>query len=106
MIVRDLDYHDIEAGLADGSMLVVDVREPHEFDAGHIPGSINVPLSGFDVTQLPHEDGRRIVLSCAAGVRSLKALALANQQGRSLSEHYKGGFRDWVLSGAPVASNG
>ncbi len=102
VIVRDLDISDIQAGLADGSMLVVDVREPHEFAAGHIPGSINLPLSTFDVAQLPDDD-RRIVLSCAAGVRSVRALQIANEQGLALSEHYRGGFKDWAASGAPVA---
>ena len=37
--VVDLDREAVKSGLADGSLVLVDVREPHEFAAGHIPGS-------------------------------------------------------------------
>jgi rhodanese-related sulfurtransferase len=102
LTVNDLDIDDIKAGLADGSMLIVDVREPHEFAAGHIPGSISRPLSQFDPADLPNEPGKRIVLSCAAGVRSLRALAFAQSAGLDIDSHYIGGFKDWVMSGEPV----
>lgn len=69
MIVHDLDIDDVKAGLADGSILLVDVREPHEFAAGRIPGSMSRPLSQFDPADLPNVPGKRLVLSCAAGVR-------------------------------------
>ncbi len=102
MTVTDLEREAIKTGLAEGSILLVDVREPHEFAAGHIPGSVNVPLSTFHVAQLPEAGGRRIVMSCAAGVRSVRALEMAREQGLSLSEHYRGGFKDWLSSGEPI----
>ena len=86
-------------------MLLVDVREPHEFAQGHIPGSVSYPLSAFDLETLRHlveEDGRRPVLSCAAGVRSARALEHAQAAGLSLSEHYAGGFKDWAAAGEPI----
>lgn len=43
--VIDLDRETIKRGLADGSVVLVDVREPHEFAAGHIPGAVSLPLS-------------------------------------------------------------
>ena len=42
------------------------------------------------------------MFSCAAGVRSLRAIEFAQAAGRDLREHYKGGFKDWVMSGEPV----
>jgi rhodanese-related sulfurtransferase len=102
LIVNDLDIDAVRAGLADGSMLIVDVREPHEFAAGHIPGSVSRPLSRFDPADLPDEPGKRIVLSCAAGVRSLRALAVAQSAGLPVDSHYIGGFKDWVTRGGPV----
>jgi rhodanese-related sulfurtransferase len=36
----DLDREEVKRGLAEGSIHLIDVREPHEFAAGHIPGSI------------------------------------------------------------------
>ena len=102
MIVNDLDIDAVKAGLAAGSILIVDVREPHEFAAGRIPGSLSRPLSQFDPADLPNEPGRRLVLSCAAGVRSLRAMEFAPSAGLDVDSHYSGGFKDWVMHGEPV----
>jgi rhodanese-related sulfurtransferase len=96
----DLGREDIKRGLADASFLLVDVREPHEFAAGHIPGSVSHPLSTFDPAALPTD--KRVVFSCAAGVRSVRAMELAQAGGRDIREHYKGGFKDWAMAGEPV----
>ena len=96
----DLSRDDVKKGLQDGSILLVDVREPNEYAAGHIPGAVSHPLSTFDPSALP--EGKRIVFSCAAGVRSLRALEFARAAGRDLHEHYRGGFKDWVVAGEPV----
>lgn len=98
----DVTREEVQGGLADGSLVLVDVREAHEFAAGHIPGSVSLPLSGFDPDALAEFSGRRIVFSCAAGVRSLHALNAARGAGLDLREHYRGGFRDWMMSGSPV----
>ncbi len=103
MIVNDLDIDDVKTGLADGSILLVDVREPHEFAAGHIPGSLSRPLSQFDPGDLPDAPGRRIVFSCAAGVRSLRALEFVQSAGLDIDAHYAGGFKDWVMRGETVS---
>ncbi|MCJ2035205.1 rhodanese-like domain-containing protein [Methylobacterium sp. J-068] len=105
MKVVDLDRDAIKAGLADRSMLVIDVREPHEFAQGHIPGAVTHPLSTFDtgaIAELVARDGRRPVFSCMSGVRSVHALAAAQNAGLPIEEHYAGGFKDWASSGEPV----
>ncbi len=102
MVVNDLDIDAVRAGLADGSILIVDVREPHEFAAGRIPGSVSLPLSRFDPADLPDPTGRRIVLSCAAGIRSLRALEFAQAAGLPVDSHYLGGFKDWVMQGEAI----
>jgi rhodanese-related sulfurtransferase len=100
--VTHLDLATIKAGLADGTMLVVDVREPHEYAAGHIPSAMLLPLSQFDSTLIPQNAGKRIVFSCAAGVRSQHALAIAQAAGLPLTEHYVGGFKEWYAMGEPI----
>lgn len=100
--VIDVDIADVKRGLADGSLLLIDVREREEYAAGHIPGSVSVPLSTFDPDALPEADGRRVVFSCASGGRTLRALAATRAAGLSLREHYKGSFKDWVAHGEPV----
>ncbi len=72
MDVTTLTTEELAQGVADGTILVIDVREPPEFAAGHIPGSVLMPLSQFDPASIPAPAGQRIVFSCAAGVRSLR----------------------------------
>ncbi len=99
--VEDLTIDDVKAGLADGSIVLVDVREAYEFEAGHIPGALFNPLSMFDASALPR-DGRRIVLSCRSGKRSLNAADIAHAWGVPVDAHYAGGMLDWVANGEPV----
>jgi rhodanese-related sulfurtransferase len=98
--IVDLDRDAIKRGLSDGSVLIVDVREPHEFAEGHFPGAVSNPLSSFDPSAIP--TGKRVVLSCRSGVRSMRAAELAQAAGVDLREHYKGGFKDWQESGEAV----
>jgi rhodanese-related sulfurtransferase len=105
MTIVDWDRDAVKDGLADGTILLVDVREPNEFAQGHIPGSVSYPLSSFDLESLQAliaADGRRPVLSCAAGVRSARALHYAQSQGLGLTEHYAGGFKDWLAAGEAI----
>lgn len=102
MSVHNLSRDEVRQGLSSGEIALVDVREPHEFAAGSIPGSVSMPLSAFAPEDLP-ADGRRIVFSCAAGVRSLRAIDLAQAAGVAADAHYAGGFKDWLQSGEPIA---
>jgi rhodanese-related sulfurtransferase len=105
MKVVGLDRDTIKDGLADRSILVIDVREPHEFAQGRIPGAVTHPLSTFDtaaIAELVARDGRRPVFSCMSGVRSVHALAAAQNAGLPIEEHYAGGFKDWASAGEPV----
>lgn len=101
--VRDVGLPELRAGLADGSILLVDVREDHEVAMGVIPGSLVMPLSRFAPDRLPVDEGRRIVFSCAAGVRSIFAIEKARSHGLELSEHFSGGYKGWVAEGEPVS---
>ena len=100
---ENVDLASIKQGLADDLLLIVDVREPHEFAAGRIPGSLLMPLSSFDAAALPRAEGKQIILSCQAGVRSLKALQLAAAAGRDdIHAHFGGGLAAWRAAGEPV----
>jgi rhodanese-related sulfurtransferase len=100
---ENVSREQLKKGLADGSILLVDVREPNEFAAGHIPGAALNPLKSFDPNALPDVPGKRVVLSCRSGRRSLEALTLAKRAGRGdVCAHYAGGFEDWSKAGEPV----
>lgn len=97
-----LERDAIKSGLADGSILLVDVREANEFEAGHIPGAVLFPLSTFDAAALPEAQGRRLVFSCRSGKRSQTAVAHAAAAGLPWREHYAGGILDWIEADEPV----
>ena len=101
--VVDLDLETFAKAVEAGEVTVVDVREPHEFAAGHIPESVNLPLSRFDPRNLPSASDGTVVIICQAGVRSRKALNQAQAAGRSDLKHYAGGMAQWRAHGGAVA---
>ena len=61
--------------------VLLDVRTPEEFAAGHIPGSRNVPLDALGRSDLPEDLGAPLFLYCLSGARSRQAAALLRQAG-------------------------
>src|SRR6266508_3829501 len=83
---------------------VVDVREQSEWDAGHIPGAELIPLgtvAQVAAERLPRKD-ERIVVHCAAGVRSAVATYQLQQLGYTNVASMAGGFNAWREMGLPV----
>ena len=83
---------------------MIDVRETHEFEGEHIAGALNFPLSSFDPAALPEADDRYIVLSCAGGVRSVRAAEACHAQGLDIEHHLAGGLNAWKAVGFPTVS--
>ncbi|MFL6112982.1 MAG: ThiF family adenylyltransferase, partial [Catenulispora sp.] len=78
--------------------LLVDVREPHEYEIVKIPGSVLIPkdriLSGEAFSELPQD--KPLVLHCKSGARSAEALAALHQAGFSDAVHVGGGVLAWA----------
>jgi len=102
---RDLSLEEVKQGLADGSILLVDVREPHEFAAARIPGAVNLPLSSFDAAGIAPHPGQMVVFSCRSGVRSLKAIEASLAQGFPYGAHYPGSLLEWAQAGEAVEAD-
>ena len=85
---------------ADGGrdFVLVDVREPNEYEINKIPGSILIPkgefLNGHAIEQLPQD--KQVVLHCKSGARSAEALAVLKGAGFSDAVHVGGGVVAWV----------
>ena len=99
---RDIGHDELQKALSEGGVTVVDVREPHEFAGGHIPGAINLPLSRFKADQIPA--GKAPVLICQAGARSGTALRQAHAAGTTNVRHYPGGMNGWRARGGDVVA--
>jgi rhodanese-related sulfurtransferase len=99
--VTEYDPEEVQALLAAGKILLIDVREPLEYAAERIPGALLYPLSTFDAAQLPPEGPRQVVFSCAAGGRSLTAARQRMALGQPAA-HLAGGISQWKAEGLPV----
>lgn len=87
--------------------LVLDVREPAEYAAGHLPGAVNIPrgLLEFKIDSHPDFQGQQqaqIVVYCQTGGRSALATQVLNQLGYSGAVSMAGGFKAWTESGLSV----
>jgi adenylyltransferase/sulfurtransferase len=81
--------------------VLVDVREPNEFEINRIPGSVLIPkgefVNGNALAELPSVDsGKQVVLHCKTGVRSAEALAVLKGAGFADAVHVGGGVVAWV----------
>ncbi|MCE7000307.1 adenylyltransferase/sulfurtransferase MoeZ [Saccharothrix sp. S26] len=78
--------------------LLVDVREPHEYEIVKIPGSVLIPkdriLSGEAFAELPQD--KQVVLHCKSGARSAEALAVLHKAGFKDAVHVGGGVLAWA----------
>jgi molybdopterin/thiamine biosynthesis adenylyltransferase/rhodanese-related sulfurtransferase len=85
----------IDAG---DDFLLIDVREPHEYEIVRIPGSVLIPkdriLSGAAFAELPQD--KPLVLHCKSGARSAEALAALHQAGFKDAVHVGGGVLAWA----------
>jgi adenylyltransferase/sulfurtransferase len=81
--------------------VLVDVREPNEYDINRIPGSVLIPkgefLNGSALAKLPGVDsGKQIVMHCKTGIRSAETLAIVKGAGYGDAVHVGGGVSAWV----------
>lgn len=122
-VVSGADPDAIRRWMDDGGTVLIDVREPAEFRAEQIPGAINLPLSGFQASQVHDllekspmsaalraggsgDDVQvpRFVLHCRTGNRSAQAAARCVGAGLSPVVHMAGGLEAWKQGGHPVAA--
>ncbi len=97
--VHNLTPEQVAQGLADGRMLLVDVREPNEVSVERYPDAVVVPLSSFDPSAIPDPQGREVVFPCRSGRRSVTASLAAQEQGYPYNSHLAGGILAWKAAG-------
>jgi rhodanese-related sulfurtransferase len=94
---------DIEelARLRETKIVLVDVREPDEFENFHVPGALLIPLAEVPerIEEIP--DDQRVYVICATGARSGRAVEFLNKQGYD-TVNVAGGSKAWLEAGHPV----
>jgi molybdopterin/thiamine biosynthesis adenylyltransferase/rhodanese-related sulfurtransferase len=78
-----------------GRAAVVDVREPREFSASHLPGAVNIPVGELHARMGSLPKGL-VIFVCRSGARSLTAAALASRAGVEDIAHLEGGLLAWA----------
>ncbi|HEV8673818.1 MAG TPA: MBL fold metallo-hydrolase [Methylomirabilota bacterium] len=86
----------------DRSLVVLDVREPFEWDEGHVPGAVHIPMRQVTdrATELPRD--RTIAVICRGGPRSSTVGSLLLTRGFTRLLNVWGGMTGWLEAGLPV----
>jgi rhodanese-related sulfurtransferase len=92
-------------GRLDDDAILLDVREPHEWAAGHAQGARHIPLGQLGQRQRELRAGRPIITVCRSGGRSARAASLLAGQGREVA-NLRGGMRAWAAIDLPVVAKG
>lgn len=103
--IKQIDIPNTDAHLAAGGA-VIDVREPGEYQAGHLPGAVNIPrgLLEFQIgdnAALANKD-QPIVLYCKTGGRAALSAVNLKRMGFEQVRSLTGGFDGWVSAGQKV----
>jgi len=98
------DVAGLKAALDAGDAVVIDVRNPDEFAAGHVPGARLVPLGELSgrLAELDDLKSRPVHVICASGGRSARATSVLAQAGFANPINVTGGTRAWIAAGHPV----
>ena len=100
--VTNLTPEQVAAGLSEGRILLVDVRELNETSVESYPEAVIVPLSSFDPAAIPDPQGRQVVFACRSGRRSITASVAAQDAGFPYRAHLAGGIIAWKAAGFPT----
>jgi adenylyltransferase/sulfurtransferase len=77
-------------------MLLVDVREPAEWEIVRIPGAVLIPKGDLPAHLSDLPQNKQVVLYCKTGVRSAESLALLKSAGFASAKHVQGGVTAWA----------
>jgi rhodanese-related sulfurtransferase/DNA-binding transcriptional ArsR family regulator len=99
-----IESHELARRVKAGEVIVLDVRPPEEYRAGHIPKAISIPLNELKnrLGELP--GGRTIIAYCRGPycVMSLEAVEILRSSGRE-AQRLKDGVPEWITRGFPLA---
>lgn len=103
------DYHTLKTVsalkslMASGNTVLIDVRQPSEYRAGHIIGAVNIPLRELDdhVSDIPSD--QEVVLYCSTGFRSAMGVMALQLQGFKHVRGFPPSLAGWQAAGEAVS---
>lgn len=100
--LRRLSPRDIQPLLTQPQFTVVDVREPHEYEVGHLPNSLHIPLRELPARLAEIPSQATPIFLCSGGVRSLAACGIALAAGVGEVINLDGGLHAWAAQVDPT----
>lgn len=97
-MIKEIDVAELESR---GVTPLIDVREPDEYEAGHVPGAVLVPLSSVPSAELSEFKGAVLHVICKSGGRSMRACEFLSDAGFDVV-NVAGGTMAWIASGRTV----
>ncbi|MFM7029383.1 MAG: rhodanese family protein [Chakrabartia sp.] len=94
---------EVQARLADGRAVLVDIREPDEFARTHIAGALSQPLSQWEAAHLSVAPGADVIFTCRSGMRTAGACHRLAARVEGAAFVLEGGLDGWARAGLPVA---
>jgi rhodanese-related sulfurtransferase len=97
----------IEQMASDNAPIILDVRTPEEYSAGHIPGAINIPHNTLTnrIDELSEYKDEKIVVHCQSGRRAGLAEGVLREAGYNKILHLEGDMAAWRESKLPLEGN-
>jgi rhodanese-related sulfurtransferase len=106
MPIKSIDAATLKKWLDTNEAVIVDVREPAEYEVENIAGSTLVPLATVTKNRLPLHVNKKLVLHCRLGKRSLAAAEKLLAEDAALDIfNLDGGIVAWMEAGMPVENN-
>jgi rhodanese-related sulfurtransferase len=97
MTISEASVDELELALHAGAVLI-DVRQPNEYEAGHVPGAVLVPLAAVPDTLEAFSSDAPTYVICKTGSRSYRACEFLEDQGLE-TINVEGGTMAWIISG-------
>jgi hydroxyacylglutathione hydrolase len=97
--IPTLTLADVAAQLRADDAVVLDVRNEGEWQGGHLPGSLNLPLGSLDrrLREIPRD--RPVIVHCQTGARAAIGASLLRARGFTDVRLFPGGFAEWQAAG-------
>ncbi len=103
MPIKNIDSTILKQWLDKGEAVLVDVREPSEHATGIIPGAALVPLKTVSLNTIPAFKGKKLVMQCRSGGRSMTAGEMLLKENPGIEVYnLAGGILEWAASGNTV----
>lgn len=93
-IVKTVSQDEFRQGYRKAQL--IDVREPNEYEAGHVLGARNIPLSQLKMRKSEIRPDKPVYLYCQNGMRSGRAAQFLNRKGYKDLTQLEGGFKKWT----------